>query len=212
MPLDIINEIGIWISAFFILCVYSWLYRYNRFFKFGEHTLIGAAAGYYFVMGVRNIMNISIRGLSLGKYYQVIPLILGLVLYARFYRKYSWLMRYGTCFMIAVSSTIYFRALIVTHVTQQIAATIEKVSLASPLLALNSVVIVGLTVFTMMYFMFTNRFTSKVQGYDFINKIGRYGLLTALGFYLGITVMTRLAFVINRLEFLLFEWLRLPTF
>ena len=36
-----------WISAIFLLMILSYLYKENPFFRFAEHTVIGAAAGYW---------------------------------------------------------------------------------------------------------------------------------------------------------------------
>lgn len=201
------TDIGIWLAAFFIIAVYSWLYKYNDLFRFAEHTLIGAAAGYGLVMGIRNIMQVGVGGVLNGKYHFIIALILGLSLYMRFFNEYAWMQRYGISFVVAAGSVIRFRALIVTSVTQQIASAINKISLASALDGINSIVIIVFSLATMMYFAFSRRFSEDVPGYSYLNLIGRYGVLTLLGYYLGITIMTRLQFVINRLSFLLFDWL-----
>jgi hypothetical protein len=209
-PENLILELGLWISAFYVLSVYSYLYKYNRFFKFAEHTLIGAAAGHYLTMGITNIRSIGIENIYLGKTYYIIPIILGFLLYTRFIKEYSWIMRYGTCFMIGVGVSIYIRALVITTIIVQLQSTMKAISLAEPIKIINSVIMVLFVFTTMLYFLFTERFTPKRGIGVYIGKIGRYGIMCALGYYLGVTVMTRLAFVINRLEFLLFEWLRIP--
>jgi len=209
--MDIIAELGIWVGAFYILSVYSYLYKYNRFFKFAEHTLIGAAAGHYLTMGLTNIRSLGLGNLMAGKVFYIVPLILGLLLFARFKEEWSWMMRYGLALMIGVSIAIRTRALIVTTILIQISSTIKSISTAGGMAILNSVVLVVLVSTTMLYFLFTQRLTPKENSIgSYIRKTGRYGIMIALGYYLGQTVMTRLAFVINRLEYLLFEWLRIP--
>jgi len=208
---ELLTELGLWISAFYILSVYSYLFKYNRFFKFAEHTLIGAAAGHYLTMGVTNIRSLGIANIMAGKVFYVVPLILGILLFARFSEKYSWLMRYGLAVMIGVSIAIRVRALVITTVLTQVQATISAISFADPMSILNSLVLLVLVISTMLYFLFTERLTPKEGNpLSLIGKTGRFGIMIALGYYLGQTVMTRLAFVINRLEFLLFEWLRIP--
>jgi len=210
MAFDLLGEVGIWISAFFILAVYSYLYKYNNLFKFAEHTLIGAAAGHYLTMGINNIRTLAIGNILAGNYQYIIAVLFGLTLYMRFFKGYEWIQRYGFCFMIGVGVSIQMRALIVTRITAQIAATLNKISISSGMDILNSIILVGFVTTTMLYFLFTEKYTTDSKAVGFIRKIGRYGLMTAIGYYLGQTVMTRLAFVINRLEFLLFEWLRVP--
>jgi len=208
---NIVTELGLWISAFYIISVYSYLYSYNKFFKFAEHTLIGAAAGHYLTMGVMNIRSIGINNIAAGRIYYIIPIILGLSLYTRFNKQYSWMMRYGLVVMIGTEITIQVRAMVITNVLAQVKATLTAMSFRGPMSIINSLILLVLVSCTMLYFLFTQRFTPK-EGtpLSYIGKTGRYGIMIALGYYLGQTVMTRLAFVINRLEFLLFEWLRIP--
>jgi len=208
--MDFVAELGLWISAFFVLSVYSFLYKYNKFFKFAEHTIIGAAAGHFLVMGIQNIRNIGINNIMAGKYFYLIPIFLGLTLYARFSKTYNWIMRWGMAFLIGVGLTLYMRSIVITQIVVQISDSLKAVSLASPQAILNMIIIIGFVFCTMLYFLFTEKFTPMKGPLTYIGKIGRYGIMTALGYYLGVTVMTRIAFVINRIEFLLFEWLRIP--
>src|SRR3972149_11148828 len=112
-PTEFLTEFGLWISAFYILAVYTYLYRYNKFFKFAEHTLIGAAAGHYLVMGITNINTIGLGNVAAGKVYFVIPLILGVLLFSRFSTRTAWMMRYGIAFMVGIGLAIYIRALVI---------------------------------------------------------------------------------------------------
>jgi len=38
--------IGVWIAAGLTLCVYSFLYKDNPFYKFAEHLYVGVSVGY----------------------------------------------------------------------------------------------------------------------------------------------------------------------
>ena len=37
--------IGIWIAALLTLCIYSFLYRDNPFYRFAEHLFVGVSGG-----------------------------------------------------------------------------------------------------------------------------------------------------------------------
>ena len=202
-------ELGLWITAFFTIACFSWLYRYNKLFKFAEHTLIGSAAGYLLAVGLSNINNISIKGLAAGDFFQIIPIVLGLSLYTRFIPKYNWGVRYGTSYLIVTGAVLSLRAQIVTNITQQIKTTINAVVISDPLTTLNSIIIIVFTLGTLMYFIFTENYSTKVSGYNIISKLGRMGMLTIIAFYIATTVMTRTAFVINRLSFLINDFLRI---
>ena len=42
--------IGIWISVFLTLCIFSFLYKDNPFYKAAEHIFVGISAGYAFTL------------------------------------------------------------------------------------------------------------------------------------------------------------------
>jgi len=209
MQEPIFVELGLWISAFYVLSCYSYLYRYNRFFKFAEHTMIGAAAGHTLVMGLNNIRDIGINNIVAGNFIYILAFPLGLSLFARFVPKYSWIQRYGFAFMIGIGMSIGIRSRLISRILIPMIATINAVNLSHPMAILNSIIIVGWVTTVMLYFLFTKKYTSESVVITYVRKIGRWGIMAAIGFYLGQTVMTRLAFVINRLEFLLFQWLRI---
>ncbi len=43
---------GIWVAAFLTLCIYSFLYRDNPFYRFAEHLFVGISVGYLIVIGI----------------------------------------------------------------------------------------------------------------------------------------------------------------
>ena len=44
--------LGIWIAAFLTLCIYSFLYRDNPFYRFAEHLFVGISVGYGIVIAI----------------------------------------------------------------------------------------------------------------------------------------------------------------
>ena len=42
--------IGIWMSVFLTLCIFSFLYKDNPFYKAAEHIFVGVSAGYIFTI------------------------------------------------------------------------------------------------------------------------------------------------------------------
>ena len=44
--------IGIWIAAFLTLCIYSFLYRDNPFYRFAEYLFVGVSLGYSIVLNI----------------------------------------------------------------------------------------------------------------------------------------------------------------
>ena len=42
--------IGAWVSVFLTLCIFSYLYKDNPFYKAAEHIFVGVSAGYAFTL------------------------------------------------------------------------------------------------------------------------------------------------------------------
>ena len=43
---------GIWVAALLTLCIYSFLYRDNPFYRFAEHLYVGISVGYGIVLSI----------------------------------------------------------------------------------------------------------------------------------------------------------------
>src|SRR5262249_31286536 len=44
------SQLGVWVAALLTLCIFSFLYKDNPFYKFPEHVFVGVSAGYYIVL------------------------------------------------------------------------------------------------------------------------------------------------------------------
>ena len=91
----------IWIGALLTLMIFSFLYKDNPFYKFAEHLFVGVANGYYIVFYWQNaLMPNLFEPLGAGNLVYLVPLLLGLMYFARFIPKIGWLVRIPIGFMI----------------------------------------------------------------------------------------------------------------
>src|SRR5207247_5918093 len=56
MSLHLSHDLGVWVSAFLTLCVFSFLYKDNPFYKFAEHLFVGVSAGYYIILNFWTVL------------------------------------------------------------------------------------------------------------------------------------------------------------
>src|SRR4030066_1672610 len=87
--------IGIIIAGLFTLMMYSFLYRDNIFYKFGEHLYVGVSVGYLVNIEYWNVLRpmFIIPFFYQRNFILVIPALLGLMMLARFIREVAWLSR-----------------------------------------------------------------------------------------------------------------------
>lgn len=196
-------DIGVWIAAFFTIAATSYVFKDNRVFKFAEHTFIGTAAGYQVAWNLTQLNRIGIEPMmTKGMFLYVVPIVLGLTVYFQYHKDYYWIARYGVAFMVGQGMGMAMRAKIHSDFIVQLKAT------TASLTSINGILIFVLVLTGLLHFVFTIQRVEK-EPFSTLVKIGRYGILIALGASFGNTVMTRLGQYQGRMIFLIRDWLAL---
>ncbi|RLE52325.1 MAG: hypothetical protein DRJ26_01770 [Candidatus Methanomethylicota archaeon] len=207
---DIWTECGIWVAAILTIAVYSFAYRDNPLFKFAEHTFVGVAVGYSFVQAIRGVKTFGIDHLTAGEALYIIPIILGFLMYFRYHKTLYWLYRYGISIIVGVGIAASFVRDIETSFLAQIAATAGiNIIKADPAATLGNIVFLAAVATTLYYFIFTFPMLHTGRAKTLADA-GRWFMMLAFGYAFAKTVVTRYNLMLGRLEFLLFEWLKLP--
>lgn len=194
---------AVWSAALLTIFATSYVFKDNPAFKFAEHTVIGAAAGYSVAYNLDRFRSIGLEPMLFeAKYLYIIPIILALTVYFRYNRKYYWIARYGVAFMAGQGIGIAVRARIRSDFIIQLKGT------TAALTTFDGIIIFILVVTGLLHFVFTIRRVEK-EPFPSLIKIGRYGILMALGASFGNTVMTRLSMYQGRMLFLIRDWLQL---
>jgi hypothetical protein len=195
-------EIGVTLAALMNLAVYSYLYKENVAYRLAEHAFVGLGAGYAIAMGWNSIKNTSFNPLiQKGDYLQIIPLILGVLLFARFLPGSNrWLSRIPMSFLVGMGMALSARAAILAEFVNQIRATMI------PLNSVNNILIVVGTIGVLTYFFFSSKFMEKIPGLKYSSLIGRYVMMGAFGAAFGNGVMGRISLLIAQLQFVFGNW------
>ncbi|HHY17532.1 MAG TPA: hypothetical protein GX524_05600 [Firmicutes bacterium] len=199
------ERIGIWVAAIMTISAYSYLWKENPLFRVGEHLLIATNVSYLAIVGWNNVKQSVFTPLAEGEYQMIIPLVLGLFLFTRWFPKIAWLSRISVGFMMGVASGVSITGAISANFVKQIAGTIL------PLDSINNVIIVIGTISTVSYFLFLQSKSVAGQSWGkvigFTGEIGKWVMMVAFGAAFGATVMGRLTLVLGRLRFLFGTWL-----
>ncbi|MBM3307115.1 MAG: hypothetical protein FJY74_02180 [Candidatus Eisenbacteria bacterium] len=212
--------IGTTLAALLTIAVYSFLYKDNPFYKFAEHLVVGVSAGYYLVIYYYNfidptvvspVFRLRIGGdaILLGGvdwWMALIPGLLGLILYARFFPKIGWVSRWALGIYVGGYSGLGIAPVMQARVLDQIRGG------ALPVHALhtgqgwtNLLLVVGL-LGTLTYFFFSLKHKGVLGG---LARIGIVFIMVGFGASFGYTVMSRVSLLIGRMNFLLHDWLRI---
>ncbi|HVP06810.1 MAG TPA: hypothetical protein VMS71_03135 [Candidatus Acidoferrum sp.] len=195
-------ELGTIVAGILTLAILTFLYRDNPIYKMAEHLLVGVSVGYVLVITWSNtVMDLLIRPLfGEAQWPLILPLILGLLMFARFHHKTSYLSRIPLAAMIGSGAGVAIPAMLGPRVLTQVSDTVTPIIGSSGLPDLSAlVVLVGLFC-TLAYFYFSRE---HIGAFGRIAKTGTWFLMVFFGATFGYTVMSRMSTFIGRMEFLL---------
>lgn len=211
------NIIGIWIAAFLTLCIYSFLYRDNPFYRFAEYLFVGISVGYGIVLSIHQGFIpfawqpfwAAVTGDSLTGLIKLIPIAIGLLFFAGLSPRQTWLIRYPSAILIGVTSGVAIPNVLQANIFEQTRGTIEPFAAmhAGTLSAgeiFGAILMVIGVICTLTYFFFSLEHRGAVGG---LSKVGIAFLMIGFGSAFGNTVMGRVALLIQRVDFLLNDWL-----
>ncbi|HHI87435.1 MAG TPA: hypothetical protein ENK03_00640 [Candidatus Cloacimonetes bacterium] len=195
------ETIGIWIAAFLTLCMFSFLYKDNPFYKFAEHLFVGVSMGYYIPYTYYNaFLPYAYEPLFLKKeYILIIPFIIGFLYWFRFSSKFSWVSRYPIAFVMGM---VGMGVPMSMHAT----VLVQMRSMMLPLNNINIILIFIGTISILLYFFFSKAHKGV---YGKFTSVGIWFMMVGFGASFGYTVMARISLLIGRIQFLLGDWLGL---
>lgn len=204
---DNAEHIGIWIAAFLTLCIYSFLYTDNPFYKFAEYLFVGVSAGYWVARQFHNSLkpNLINKLVIDHNYLYIIPGILGIMMLMRLVPSVSWLSRWSIAFVVGMSAGINIIANLQGNVISQIRGSIVPLWTDNIGTTINNwVLLVGLTC-ALIYFFFSVEHKGFFGG---VSLLGIWFLMISFGASFGYTIMARISLLIGRMQFLLGDWLQ----
>lgn len=221
-PVSPVSWLGltIWLGAVATLAIFSFLFKENRAYRFAEHTLLGLGIGFGIATTITDIVipkwwtpltsawsrhQWSIVTLALAE------LILGLMWYGLYHRKTVWLSRIVMGLAIGAGAGVAFKAEINDKLPQIIASFKSPYVRASDATAFNNtpsnIVFVAVMLCVLSYFFFSVE--HRHPALKASSRIGRVFLMLTFGVFFSNAIMTRMSVFIERVWFLLTQWLRI---
>jgi len=218
-PLTLTGVI-IWLSAVSTLAIFSFLYRDNRAFRLAEHVLLGLGVGFTVAASITGILLPKwwtplregvLTGRSGDVLFGILALLLGLMWYGVYHKRTVWLSRIVIGLTVGAGAGIAFKAEIGDKLPQ-IAASFKSpyVRPAESTVYNNSLsnIVFLVALFSVLsYFFFSIEHKGGVLQKS--SRLGRFFLMVTFGIFFGNTIMTRLAVFIERIWFLLGDWLKI---
>lgn len=215
------ERLAIWIAALLTLAIYSFLYRDNPVYRFAESLLIGLSVGFLLVTTFETTIipkalepvgegfsRLFVGG-DLAGFWSliraVIPLALGILMFARFFPGIGWVSRISLALYIGFGAGASIPANMQSYILKQIDATIRPfLTIDGFVAAVNAIVILVGLISTLFYFYFSK---AHKGAFGAVARLGTFYLMIFFGATFGYTVMARISLLIGRLTFLLRDWL-----
>jgi len=208
----------LWTTAavFFTLATFSFLYKDNPFYKFAEHLVVGVSAGYFVIILWHNALVPNLFSkLADGNWYYfwlnssgpwyLVPAILGVLMWTRFSKKYSWVSRWPMAIYIGISVGIAIPLEMANRVNKQLVAMMIDIDwsnffgtgILDPFSGFANIIISVGAIAALVYFFFSKAHTGV------FGKVATFGiwiLMIGFGASFGFTVMARISLFINRIQ------------
>ncbi len=203
--------LGIWLGAAVTLCLYSFLYRDNPFYKFVEHLFVGMSAGYWVIYSIYNVLipnwweNLFPADGGFDAIW-LVPGIFAMFMLARMVPKVAGLSRLALGMIVGTGAGLNMVTFFQSNALAQVKGTMISVAAGSVWEVFSSLVLVVGVVSGLVYFFFSKAHTG------FVGRTANMGitiLMVAFGASFGYTIMARLSLLIGRCTFLIEDWL--PT-
>ena len=214
--------LNIFIGGLVTLAVYSTLYRENPVYRMAEHIYLGLAAGYGVVIAWTEILSdkwydpIFVH----GQWLWLLILPLAIMAYLVFSRKHGWISRIPLVILSGFAAGTMFQGFAsqyfpqiqdsfksIRPTTMTLAAASHDSSVLSISGALNNAIFLITLLAVLTYFIFS--FEQKSKAVQSFARTGRWLIMIGFGAIFGSTIMTRFALLVDRMYFLLIEWMHL---
>jgi len=197
------ETLGLIIGAGLTFLIFTYLLGDNFFYRLALYLFIGILLGY--MLGVVLLFGIEVLGrLAGGEYFLVIPLILGILLLIKGFRKYAYIGNFSVAFLIGVGTAVALSGALLGTLIPQIRATGRALGGSNPV---QGLVIVGGTLCTLLAFDFTlmARKQSGLLGAAarIVRSVGRAFLIVAFGVAFAGALTASLSIFIGRVQYLI---------
>lgn len=231
-PFSSQRALGMWITAFFSLCILSFLYDDNPIYKFAESVFVGVSAAYWMAEAIweqliKNLLTKTlpevatllvrdVEPVSIGiRLWFLVPLVMGIMLLMRLSSKGGWISRWPLAFIVGWTAGMNLVRYLESDFVNQVSYSFLPLIVLADAGGMNwyetfcNIVLVTGTLAGLIYFYFSVEHKGL---FGKVSKVGIWVLMITFGAAFGYTVMGRITLLIGRMEFLFADWMRIIQF
>jgi len=190
------------------------LYKENPFYRACEHAYVGSAAAHTLVTTYANTIKpgIQMNMAQNGDYWEIIPILLGCLIYFQPIRQYNWISRFPMAFWVGYNAGYSLTLRVAMPLFTEARRTMLPFFVITDgrfdlMTSINNIVFTGVVVLVLVYFIFSR---NVIQGKGvFLNRWARIAIMICFGAGFGNGVANRVSLLIGRFNYVLSDWLKL---
>ena len=168
--------------------------------------MIGTTAGVFTVIAFDNIKKLALLPLiEKQAYINMIPLIIGILMFAQVSRRHIYLSRLPIAIMVGGGIGVAMSRTITSNIVKQLSVIMVKLP-KTPYEILNIIILIVGLLGTLLVFTYTRE---RKGPFGWVTKIGEYLMMAAMGSTFGLLITMRVTYVITRLQIIVFDLLGL---
>jgi len=160
-----------------VLCIFSYFYRDNPFYKIAEHVFIGTATGIALSVAIQSTILTGVKPLLAGKISLLPPIVLGILVFTRITKKWIWISQYSFALLIGVGTGVSSRGVVSATIIRLIGTVIPAwgTDMWSNVEALIYFIMAATI---LIYFLFSFEHSGAV---GYMATIGQYSMMVFFG-------------------------------
>lgn len=203
---DLGGAVATWVAALATIGVWSYVVGARRIFVLLQYLLAGLATGYLVLLAIRDVLVARLAAPLIASPADHLLLIVALVLVATLVAA-SWLPRRAaapaTAILVGGIAAFALGGAVIGTILPQMAAALPGPAASSPDVT-GELLALAITVLVLLSFLRgepRGALTAQAA------SVGRWLLIGGIGGWLGFLVVSRLSLLVDRVGFLLADWL-----
>jgi hypothetical protein len=184
--------IGMIVASWICIMLYTMLYGDNFVSRTAEHIYMGVVAAYDLIINLEFFYNKGVTRIgSPGGAIYIIPVLLGLMIYARLSEKTRWIYRYPMAIIVGSVFGVTIRTTVFSQILDQIKGNLPPIAPlvgVPPGQVLNNLIIIFGSLSAVVFFIFSHEFKGPER---YVHRFGRLVLLGGFGATYGNTLSYR---------------------
>jgi hypothetical protein len=184
--------IGMIVASWICIMLYTMLYGDNPVSRTAEHIYTGILAAYELVVNLEFFWNKGVVQITRpGTAHYIIPVILGIMIYARLNESTRWLYRYPMAVLMGAMLGVTIRTTVFSQIIDQMIGNLPPIAPLTGVsagVAVNNLIIIIGYLCAITFFIFSREFTGPER---YVHRLGRLVILGGFGATYGNTVSYR---------------------